>query len=354
LRRAWTPPETLGGGQLGRMTALAAANLGYKTHIFCPEKDACAAHVASVTTFADYGNEAALDKFAKAVDVVTLEFENVPVDTVEYLAKKVPTRPSSKILQITQERVREKDFINSLGIGTAPYRAVNSAKELEAAADEIGLPAVLKSTRMGYDGKGQVKLGKKPDFAKAWKEMGSDQGILEGFIQFRMEISVIVARSVSGAIVVYPPVENRHKNHILDETIVPAPIYPHQSKKATTIARKLAQGLKLQGLLAVEMFVTKDDEILVNELAPRPHNSGHWTMDACVTSQFEQLVRAICDLPLGAVDALGPARMKNLLGDDIYKYADILSDARAKLHIYGKDEAKPGRKMGHYTKLLKS
>lgn len=343
----------LGGGQLGRMTALAAANLGYKTHIFCPEKNPPAGQVATHTTIAPYENKKALDAFMKSVDVVTLEFENVPVETVAYIAKKVPVRPGAKVLRAAQDRIAEKNFINSLGIKTAPYRAVNNAAQLKKAAAELGLPAILKSTRFGYDGKGQVKIKKGQDLQKAFKAMGADRGILEGFVDFKMEVSVIVARSPSGKIATYPVVENRHKNHILDETIVPARIPPKLAKKAEAIAHKIAAGLKLEGLIAVEMFVTAKD-ILVNEIAPRPHNSGHWTIDAAVTSQFEQAVRAVCDLPLGSPQALGPAVMKNLLGRDIENYGKILSDPAAKLHLYGKDEAKQGRKMGHYTKLLET
>lgn len=348
----------LGGGQLGRMTALAAANLGYKCHIFTPEKESPASQVAFATTIADYSDEAALDQFAKNVDVVTLEFENVPVETLRYLAKKVPVRPNANVLEITQHRVKEKDFANKLGIATAPYAALRSADDLAKAIKGIGYPAILKTARLGYDGKGQIKIDRKTNLNEAWKNCvgnsvkGEDiPAILEGYVPFRLEISVIVARTASGAVAVYPAVENRHKNHILDETIVPAPITPSQSKKAATIARKVANALKLHGLLAIEMFVAKDDEILINEFAPRPHNSGHWTMDGCFTSQFEQLIRAICNLPLGSTEAKGHVRMKNLLGDAVENYAEILSDPHAKLHLYGKAEARAGRKMGHVTRL---
>ncbi len=343
----------LGGGQLGRMTAMAAAQLGYKTHIYCPEPEAPASDVASAFTQASYEDKKALESFAKSVDVVTLEFENVPADAIEFLSKKIPTRPGAKVLEITQDRIAEKDFCNSLKIPTAPYMAIDAEADLKIAAEKIGLPAILKTRRFGYDGKGQVRLNKKTDLAAAWAEIGNQSAIWEGLVDFRLEISVIAARSPSGEIVCYPAVENRHKNQILDETIVPAPIYPHQAKKAAAIARKIAQQMKLQGMIAIEMFVVNKDRILVNEMAPRPHNSGHWTIDAAVTSQFEQLVRAVCDLPLGSPAALGPARMKNLLGEDCRKYMDILSDPTAKLHLYGKGDIKPGRKMGHVTRLLK-
>jgi len=343
----------LGGGQLGRMMAIAAAQMGYRTHIFCPESDSPAAEIATKSTTADYTDKKAIDEFAKSVDVVTLEFENVPVDTVEYLAKKVPTRPGAHVLKIAQDRLLEKDFARKLKIPTADYLAVDSIHDLQSAVEKLGVPSILKTRRMGYDGKGQFKIRKKSDINAAWDAIGRVPAILESMVDFRMEISVVVARSPSGEVAVYPAVENRHKNHILDETIAPAPIYPAAAKKAGLIARKMAQQIKLQGLMAVEMFLLKGDKIAMNEIAPRPHNSGHWTIDACATSQFEQSIRAVCDLPLGAVTVLAPARMKNLLGDDIDNYLDILSDPSAKLHLYGKTEAKVGRKMGHVTRIAK-
>ncbi len=343
----------LGGGQLGRMMAIAASEMGYRTHIFCPESDPPAGQVTNLVTIAEYDDKKALDAFAKSVDVVTLEFENVPVEAVEYLSKKVPVRPGANVLKIAQDRLLEKDFARGLKIPTAKYEAVDSSDGLEKAADKSGLPGILKTRRMGYDGKGQFKIKKKSDLQDAWKALGGVPLILEKMVDFKLEVSVIVARSPSGEVVTYPVVENRHKNHILDETIVPAPIYPKLVKSATLMARKMAQQIKLQGLMAVEMFVGNDGVIYMNEIAPRPHNSGHWSIDAAVTSQFEQSIRAACDLPLGSAAMLAPARMKNLLGDMVDQFATYLNDPCAKLHLYGKADAKPGRKMGHVTRIMK-
>lgn len=343
----------LGGGQLGRMAALAAANLGYKVHVLTPERDSPAAQVSAATTIADYADRAALEAFAASVDVVTYEFENVPVEAAELLAEKVPVRPGAEALRVAQDRLREKEFAANLGIGTAPFRAVGAADELASAIAAIGTPAVLKTRRMGYDGKGQTKI--LPDTAPddAWAAIGGQPAILEGFVTFSMEISVIVARGLDGQTLCYPPVENHHVNHILDTTIVPAPIPPSLAAEAEEIARKMAEALDLVGLLAVELFVTEDGRVLMNEIAPRPHNSGHWTMDACVTSQFEQQVRAVCGLPLGSVERYGDAEMKNLIGDEANGWLDILSDPSAKLHLYGKAEARPGRKMGHVNRIVR-
>lgn len=343
----------LGGGQLGRMAALAAANLGYKVHVLTPETDSPAGQVCAVTTIADYTDPAALDAFAAAVDVVTYEFENVPVEAAERLAETVPVRPGAEALRVAQDRLREKEFAANLDIGTAPFRAVGAADELAAAIAAIGTPAVLKTRRMGYDGKGQVKIAADTDPAQAWAAIGGKPAILEGFVTFEMEISVIVARGVDGGSLCYPPVENRHVNHILDTTIAPAAIPPALAAEAEEIARKMAEALDLVGLLAVELFVTRDGRVLMNEIAPRPHNSGHWTMDACVTSQFEQMIRAVCGLPLGSVTRFGDAEMKNLIGDQAHDWAAILADPAAKLHLYGKAEARPGRKMGHVNRIIR-
>ncbi|WP_439514658.1 5-(carboxyamino)imidazole ribonucleotide synthase [Oceanibaculum nanhaiense] len=343
----------LGGGQLGRMAALAAANLGYKVHVLTPERDSPAAQVSAATTIADYTDRAALEAFAASVDVVTYEFENVPVEAAELLAEKVPVRPGAEALRVAQDRLREKEFAANLGIGTAPFRAVGAADELASALAAIGTPAVLKTRRMGYDGKGQTKI--LPDTAPdgAWAAIGGQPAILEGFVSFSMEISVIVARGLDGQTLCYPPVENRHVNHILDTTIVPAPIPASLAAEAEEIARKMAEALDLVGLLAVELFVTGDGRVLMNEIAPRPHNSGHWTMDACVTSQFEQQIRAVCGLPLGSVERYGDAEMKNLIGDEANGWLDILRDPTARLHLYGKAEARPGRKMGHVNRIVR-
>ncbi len=288
----------LGGGQLGRMSALAAARLGYRCHIYCPQPEAPAAQVTDLATVAAYDDEAALARFAAAVDVVTFEFENIPFTTVETLSALVALRPKAEVLRICQDRLLEKDFCNLLDIPTAPYATVGSFDDLSRAVAEIGRPCVLKTTRLGYDGKGQALIEAESDLEAAWPALtGHGPGglgmIVETFVDFALEVSVIVARAADGTTQSYVPVENEHRNHILDRTLVPARIAPEVAEHADAIACRLAEGLDLIGLLAVEMFVTKEGEVLVNELAPRPHNSGHWTIDACVTSQFEQFIRRI-------------------------------------------------------------
>jgi 5-(carboxyamino)imidazole ribonucleotide synthase len=341
----------LGGGQLGRMTALAAAALGYRCHIFCPEPESPAKRVTALATTADYGDRAALRQFAAAVDIITFEFENVPAESVEVLAALKPVRPGPDALRVAQDRLKEKDFLRSIDVATARYREVASEKALSEAVGEIGPEAVLKTVRLGYDGKGQVTIRANSDLAAAWSQMGAGLGILESLVDFACEISVIVARGMDGACAAYVPVENRHSRHILDTTIAPARIAPEIAMRAEAIARHVAEKLDLVGLLAVEMFVTRDGAVLVNELAPRPHNSGHWTIDACVTSQFEQFVRAICGLPLGSPERHSDAVMKNLIGDEVAQWRDALSEPMAKLHLYDKGAPRPGRKMGHVTRL---
>jgi 5-(carboxyamino)imidazole ribonucleotide synthase len=342
----------LGGGQLGRMTVLAAAALGYRCHVYCPIKDSPAKQVTSLSTTAEYDNKLALGRFAKSVDVITFEFENVPGDTAEFLAERKPVRPGPNALRIAQDRIKEKDFLRSIGVGTAPYQAVTTEEELRRAVDTVGPRGILKTVRMGYDGKGQVGIRGDSDLSAIWRGFGSTDGILEGFVEFACEVSVIIARSETGKTATYAPVENQHVSHILDTTIAPARIKPEIAMRAEAIARHIAEKLELVGIIAVEMFVTHSGEVLVNELAPRPHNSGHWTIDACYTSQFEQLVRAICGLPLGSPERHSDAVMKNLIGADIEKWREAVNDPLQKIHLYGKDEALPGRKMGHVTKLI--
>ncbi len=341
----------LGGGQLGRMTAQAAARLGYRSHVLCPDRDSPTAQVTDRATLSSYGDETALARFADAVQVVTYEFENIPHHTVAYLSDRVAVRPGPNALSICQDRLMEKDFISGLGIAVAPYRPVPRPADLKAAMERIGAPAVLKSTRMGYDGKAQALIRQPGDGPAAGAQIGEQAAILEGFVDFDFELSVIAARGLDGSIVCYPTVENRHRDHILAETIVPAALPATEAQAAEDIARELIAALDIIGLLAVEMFHTADGRLLVNELAPRPHNSGHWTLDACATSQFEQLVRAICGLPLGAVDRHANAVMTNLIGADIDAWKDFLAEPDARLHLYGKSEARPGRKMGHVTRL---
>ncbi len=340
----------MGGGQLGRMTALAAGQLGYKCHVFCPDEDSPGSQVSAHTTVAAYDDIEALKSFAEQVDVVTFEFENIPHESVQLLTEHAVVRPNWKSLATAQDRLVEKEFINTIA-PTTPFKRVTSPAELEAAANEIGRPAVLKTARMGYDGKGQVLIAPDCDYDAAWAEMGADIGILEAFVDLAREISVIIARSPGGGVATYPPVENRHVNHILDTTIAPAVMSPEMAQEAVSIAQAIADGLDLVGLLAVEMFVTRKGQLLVNEIAPRPHNSGHWTMDACPTSQFEQFVRAVCGLPLGDVTPHHDAEMKNLIGSAVRGWADLMSDAGARLHLYGKKEIREGRKMGHVNRL---
>jgi 5-(carboxyamino)imidazole ribonucleotide synthase len=342
----------LGGGQLGRMTAMAAARLGYRTHVFVNEPDAPAAQVAAAATVAPFGDAAAVARFAAAIDVATCEFENVPAAALRRVAAKRPVLPRPEVLEIAQDRVREKTFLRSIGIATTDFRAVADPDELAAAARQLGLPAVLKTVRLGYDGKGQVLLTDDISPVEAWRRMGAASGILEAYVDFRCEISVVIARGSDGALAAYPAVENRHVNHILDTTIAPARIAPEMAAQAAAIARHIAERLDLVGVLAVEMFVTRAGAILVNELAPRPHNSGHWTIDACMTSQFEQLVRAICGLPLGSTERHSDAVMTNLIGRDVANWRAALDEPNAKLHLYGKSRLRPGRKMGHVTRLF--
>lgn len=341
----------LGGGQLGRMSALAAARLGYKVHIFSPEADGPAAQVSWRNTVAAYDDLAALEAFAKSVDVVTFEFENIPAAAAEVLAKLKPTRPSPRVLHITQERLREKRFLERIHVPVTPFRDVTGPEGLPEAVAALGRPSILKSASFGYDGKGQVRIDAGTDLADAWKRMGGPIAILEGFVDFACEISVIVARNPAGDVALYEPALNSHKHHILDTSTVPAGIAPKVSHAAEAIARRIAGEIDLIGLLAVEMFVTKDGRVLVNELAPRPHNSGHWSMDGAITSQFEQHVRAVCGLDLGNPARHSDTVMTNLIGDEIETWPQLLADPDVKLHLYGKAEARPGRKMGHWNRL---
>jgi len=343
----------LGGGQLGRMAAMAAARLGYRCHIYCPDKGAPASDVAAATTVAAYDDIAALQAFARSVDVVTFEFENVPSAATEALAALKPTRPAPHVLHLTQQRLREKNFLSSINVPTTRYLEVAHREALPQAVQALGRPCVLKSASFGYDGKGQVRINPETDLSNVWESAGGQLAILEAFVDFQREISVVIARGVDGYMELFVPVENQHRNHILDTTIAPARITKAISDKAEAIARHIAQEIKLVGLLGVEMFVTKSGDVLVNELAPRSHNSGHWTIDTCVTSQFEQFIRAVCGLPLGSPERHSDAVMKNLLGDEVANWKQILGEPGAKLHLYGKTDPRPGRKMGHVTRLTK-
>jgi 5-(carboxyamino)imidazole ribonucleotide synthase len=342
----------LGGGQLGRMTAMAAARLGIQAVIWTPETDSPASHVAAETIVAPWDNEAALGSFAEKVDVVTLEFENVPLPVLRRLEARVPVRPGARSLEVSQDRLLEKDFANERGIATAPFRAVASADDLSLACQEIGTPAILKTRRMGYDGKGQVRINDPSEAPAAWQNFDGAPCVLEGYVDFVREISVIVARSESGVCCAFDVVENQHENHILRRTISPAAVSDGVAKRAIHAGERLAAALDLIGLLAVEFFHLADDTLIVNEIAPRPHNSGHWTIDACHVSQFEQLVRAVVGLPLGDPARHSNAEMVNLLGDEATDAWRELEHPYTCLHLYGKAEAHPGRKMGHLTRLL--
>jgi 5-(carboxyamino)imidazole ribonucleotide synthase len=335
----------LGGGQLGRMTALAAARLGYRVHVFAPEQNNPTEQVCAAATHAAYDDIAALQAFAAACDVVTYEFENVPVVAAETIAAATPVRPGPNWLHVAQDRRREKAFVQAAGATTAPYKAIETESDLTQPG--LSFPGILKTAQSGYDGKGQLRVATAADLSAAWQSLGQVPCVLEGLVPFEREISVIVARGADGEIQCFPPVENHHENHILAETIVPAPISAAVAAKAIALAESIARYGDLVGLIAVEMFVLADGQVVVNELAPRPHNSGHWSMDACQTDQFEQCVRAACGLPLGDTTILAPARMRNLLGDAVHDWAQYLADPTAHLHLYGKGEARPGRKMGH-------
>lgn len=340
----------LGGGQLGRMIAMAAAKFGYRCHVFCPDERSPAFHVAHEVTVAPYDDTEALEKFAGSVDVATYEFENVPADTAKLVASITSLRPGVRALEITQDRLLEKDFLNESGVKTAPYKAFETAEEFETAFAEIGRPAVAKTRRFGYDGKGQFMVKSRRDVEAVLEVTKGAPAILEGFIKFDREISVIVARSPSGDVAAFPVSENVHTNHILDTTTIPAEIGDTLEAKAKVLATKAANALEYVGVMAVEMFVNDAaGEIVVNEIAPRVHNSGHWTIEGAKTSQFEQHVRAICDLPLGQADALGKVLMRNLLGKDILDAEQYLADPKAHYHHYGKQDPRDGRKMGHVT-----
>jgi 5-(carboxyamino)imidazole ribonucleotide synthase len=343
----------IGGGQLGRMSAMAAARLGFLVHTFSPEPAGPAAQVAAFSTVADYKDHDALRRFAEAVDVITFEFENVPAEGLDLLAALRPVRPGPDILRISQDRLLEKAFLNEIGVPTAPWGPVHDEAELVDEAQRHGFPCVLKTTRLGYDGKGQAMLHTEDEACAAFEALLPKPLVLEGFVDFACEISVIVARGLDATIVSFDPVENRHKHHILDLTLAPAPLPPDLLTEATRLARLIAEKLELVGLLAVEMFVTADGSLLVNELAPRPHNSGHWTLDACPASQFELHIRAIAGLPLPPAIRHSDAVMKNLIGpEDMADWPRILATPGLIAHHYGKNEARAGRKMGHFTRLF--
>ena len=337
----------LGGGQLGKMMVLAASKLGYKTVVYSNAEDSPAFDVANEKILDSYENVTSLERFASLCDVITVEFENIPYQTALALEKRVTFRPNPRSLFISQNRIREKSFVQTLGIDTTPFIEVT---DLTDAIEAIGTPCILKTAEFGYDGKGQIKIDQETDLPS----LSNSGGILEKLIPFQMEISVVAARGLNGEFVPYTPVQNVHRDGILDTTIAPAEISEELGRKAVEVTKTLMEALEYIGILAVEFFVTQEDELLVNEFAPRPHNSGHWTIDACCTCQFEQHIRAICGLSLGNPDYHCTAVMRNLIGKSIHDWPQILMDKNDKLHIYGKKSIKPGRKMGHVTRLNKN
>jgi 5-(carboxyamino)imidazole ribonucleotide synthase len=352
------PPNSvigiLGGGQLGRMLTLAAARLGLKCHIFAPESESPAFQVAACHTCAAYDDYKALEAFASAVDVVTYEFENVPAETAALLGQLKPLAPGSEALATSQDRLIEKTFLAGIGLATAPFAAVDDRESLEKAIVRIGRPSILKTRRFGYDGKGQITLKAHTDLDAAWRTIGGKPAILEGFVAFEKEVSVIAARGWDGAIAVYDVPENRHADHILRSSIVPATIAAETEAEARDIAARITQALDYVGVIGVELFLAREngvEKLIVNEFAPRVHNSGHWTMDACLVSQFEQHIRAVAGWPLGSPDRHSDVVMTNLLGEEAENWENLAREPHIGVHLYGKAESRPGRKMGHVNRL---
>jgi 5-(carboxyamino)imidazole ribonucleotide synthase len=342
----------LGGGQLGRMLAQAAAKLGLQCHVFSSEADACSFQVVQRATLADFSDQAALERFARDCDIITYEFENVPASAAAFLAKRRTVLPDPKVLETTQDRLIEKNFVRNLKIETAPYTSVDNFDQLAAAITEIGVPAVLKTRRLGYDGKGQVKIRKPSEAAAAWRVVGEAPSILEGFLNFECEVSVVAARTRDGHVECFDVTENEHRDHILKMSRAPARIPAALAAEAHRIAKRIAKAFDYVGVLGVEMFVVRRGRthmLMVNEIAPRVHNSGHWTIDGATVSQFEQHIRAIAGWPLAKPLRLGRATMVNLIGPEIDDYAKSLNAPGASVHLYGKGEGRPGRKMGHVT-----
>ncbi len=341
----------LGGGQLGRMLAMAAARLGLRAHVFDPDPAAPALAVAAARTTAGWGEGGALAAFAAAVDVATYEFENIPVAALDAVAARVPVRPGRRSLAVSQDRVDEKTFLAGLGLATAPFAAVDVADDLPAAMAATGLPAVLKTRRLGYDGRGQARIDTTAEAAAKLAAIGGGPAILEGFVAFEREVSVIAARGLSGAVVAYDPGENVHEGGILRRTMVPARLPPGTRAEAVLIAGRILSALDHVGVMGVELFVTPGG-LLVNEIAPRVHNSGHWTEAACVIDQFEQHIRAVAGWPLGDGRRHSDAAMTNLIGAEVERALELARDPALRLHLYGKAEVRPGRKMGHATRRL--
>lgn len=341
----------LGGGQLGRMLSVAASRLGYRCHIYEPGTAPPAGHVAERVVCAPYDDLAALTDFAAGVDVITYEFENVPTASLDALEAVCPIRPNRRALAVSQDRIAEKDFLTGLGLTCAPYRAIDNLAALDAAMAEIGTPAILKTTRLGYDGKGQARISDPADAPEAWAAMNDAASVLEGFIDFSHEVSVIVARGLDGSVACYDPGENVHQGGILHTTTVPARLSPSQRSDAVLIAARIANALDYVGVMGVELFVTPGG-LIVNEIAPRVHNSGHWTQCGCAVDQFEQHIRAIAGWPLGDGGRFADVVMENLIGDDIARVPALAAERNLSIHLYGKAEARPGRKMGHVNRVV--
>jgi 5-(carboxyamino)imidazole ribonucleotide synthase len=347
-----------GSGQLGRMFAIEARKMGYRVHTFSPDTDTPTGQVADFETSADYEDLDAVKKFARSVDVVTFEFENVPSITVEAAAEFVEVHPKGEILHITQNRLREKTFLKQNNFPHTPFRHIKTPEDLHGSVAEIGVPCVLKTAGFGYDGKGQTKINSVADIATAFTKMNGSESVLEAFVEFEKEVSVICARDLQGNFAHYGVIENEHEHHILDVSFAPALVSEKVFTEAVEIAESVAETLDYVGTLCVEFFLTRDEKLLINELAPRPHNSGHLTFDACVTSQFEQQLRAVCGLPLGSTEFFKPCAMANLLGDVWQNgepnWSQILQSPNVKLHLYGKAEPRAGRKMGHLTAIAET
>jgi 5-(carboxyamino)imidazole ribonucleotide synthase len=340
----------LGGGQLGRMLAVAASRLGYRCHVFEPGANPPAADVAHALTTATYDDKGALRAFAHSVDVITYEFENIPTAALDLLETLRPLRPNRRALAISQDRLTEKAYLQDLGLAVAPYAPVKTLTDLDAAIAQVGTPAILKTTRLGYDGKGQARIMGPADIADAFAAMQGADAVLEGFIDFTHEVSVIAARGLDGSVAVYDPGQNVHRSGILHTTTVPATLTPGQRSDAVLMAARILNALEYVGVMVVELFVTPQG-LIVNEIAPRVHNSGHWTQNGCAVDQFEQHIRAVAGLPLGDGSRFADVVMENLIGDDIARIPALLAERNTALHLYGKPEARPGRKMGHVNRI---
>jgi 5-(carboxyamino)imidazole ribonucleotide synthase len=358
VARIILPNSTIGvfgSGQLGRMFAIEARKMGYRVHTFSPAADTPTGQVADLETTADYNDLDRVAEFARTVDVITYEFENVPSRAIERAAEFADVHPKGEVLHTTQNRLREKTFLSANGFPVAPFRHVKTVDDLQRGVIELGLPAILKTAGFGYDGKGQTRLEAVGEIERAFEGLDGSEAVLESFIDFEKEVSVVCARDRDGNFADYGVIENEHARHILDVSFAPALVSEKVFREAVEIARAVAEQFDYVGTLCVEFFLTKDERLIINEIAPRPHNSGHLTFDACLTSQFEQQLRAVCGLPLGSTEFYRPAAMANLLGDLWKKgepgWAAALADPEIKLHLYGKAEARPGRKMGHLTAL---